>query len=70
MATQTNPPEGDKPHLTLVGEDGNAMSIMGRASKVLRRAGRADEVPAFMAEAMAGDYDHVLQTCMKWFDVD
>jgi hypothetical protein len=59
-----------KPRLTLVGENGNAFAIMSRAAKVLRRAGRADDVDAFMAEATAGDYDHVLQTCMRWFEVD
>ena len=27
-----------------------------------------DEIAAFMSEAMAGDYDHLLQTAMRWFD--
>jgi hypothetical protein len=70
MDETTPTPEGEKPHLTLLGMDGNAFSVIGRANKVLRRAGRSADIPEFNAEAMAGDYDHVLQTCMKWFEVD
>jgi hypothetical protein len=29
----------------------------------------AAERAAFQAEATSGDYDHLLQTCMKWVDV-
>jgi len=28
-----------------------------------------EERDAFMDEAMSGDYDHLLQTCMKWVSV-
>ena len=28
-----------------------------------------EEIAAFTAEAMSGDYDHVLQTVMRWVDV-
>ena len=51
----------------LSGEDGNAFFIIGRVSKALRRAGAgASEVEAFRAEAMSGNYDNVLRTCMRW----
>lgn len=54
----------------LLGEDGNAMMMIGSVRKALRRAGvPADELTAFVDEAMAGDYDHVLQTCMTWVEV-
>ena len=54
----------------LTGEDGNAFFILGRISKAMRKEGiRAAEVQTFMVEAMAGDYDHLLQTCMAWVDV-
>jgi hypothetical protein len=54
----------------LSGEDGNAFSIIGRVRKALRRADVPDdEIDKFSEEAMAGDYDHVLQTAMKWVDV-
>lgn len=53
----------------LAGENGNAFSIMGRVTKAMRREGVDDkEIKAFQAEAMSGDYDHLLQTCMKWVD--
>jgi len=28
------------------------------------------EINAFMADAMSGDYDHLLATCMRWFEVE
>ncbi len=58
----------DYKHVTvhLLGEDGNAMSIISRVTKALRRAGATNvELSAFQAEAMSGDYDHVLQTVMQ-----
>lgn len=54
----------------LSGEDGNAFSILGRVSREMRRADvPAVEIKAFMDDAMSGDYDHLLQTCMRWVDV-
>jgi hypothetical protein len=51
----------------LVGEDGNAFSILGRVSRALRDAGAGEEkVGAYMKEATSGDYDHLLQTTMRW----
>jgi len=56
--------------VTLVGRDGNAYSILGAVSEALKRAGIAkSERDAFFAEATAGDYDHLLQTAMRWVDV-
>ncbi len=47
-----------KPTVKLVGEDGNAFSIMGRVSKTLKRAGLREEADKFMKEAMqAESYD-------------
>ncbi len=55
----------------LLGEDGNAFAIMGRVTRAMRRAGlAASEIDAFRKEAMSGDYDRVLQTCMKWVKVE
>jgi hypothetical protein len=54
----------------LTGEDGNAMFIIGRVAKALRRAGvSTDEISRFSSEAMSGDYDNVLTTAMRWVDV-
>ena len=56
-----------KPVLKLVGYDGNAFSILGRAQKVAKKNGMDWE--KIQAEATSGDYDHLLQTMMKYFDV-
>ena len=53
----------------LTGGDGNAMSVIGKVAQALRRAGHGAEVATFMDEAMSGDYNPVLQTCMAWVDV-
>lgn len=59
-----------KPRLKLSGEDGNAFFILGRARKTARQAGWTDEQWELVAnEAMAGDYNHLLQTMVKHFDV-
>lgn len=53
----------------LVGGDGNAFFILGRCQQAARRANLPpEEIKAFMAEASAGDYNHLLATCMRWFD--
>lgn len=55
----------------LLGHDGNAFFILGTVARALRRAGAsAEEVSEFHAEATAGDYDHLLRTCMAWVDVE
>ena len=55
----------------LTGEDGNAVAILGRVSRALRQAGVSQaERDAFTQEATAGDYDHLLQTIMRWVEVD
>ena len=56
--------------VTLTGEDGNVFAVLGRCREAARDAGLSDdEVANFMAEAMAGDYDHLLQTAMRWFEI-
>ena len=55
----------------LVGEDGNAFAILARCKRQARRAGLPqEEIDAFMKEATAGDYQHLLVTVMNWFEVD
>ena len=56
--------------LKLVGEDGNAFAIMGRARQALRRNGRSDLIDAFTSECTSGDYSNLLATCMRYFVVD
>lgn len=59
----------DKPRLELVGLDGNAFMILGRAKGSARDAGwTPEQISNFITEAKSGDYDHLLQTCMEHFD--
>lgn len=54
----------------LTGEDGNAFAVIGAVMKALKRNKvPKDEQDKFMNEAMSGDYNHVLQTCMKYVEV-
>ena len=65
-----NSPKYPDVHVQLVGEDGNAFAILGRVQAAMKNAKvpQADQ-DAFMKEATAGDYDHLLRTCMEWVDV-
>ena len=55
----------------LIGEDGNAFSIIGRTTRALRRACvDAEEIKEFQRQARSGDYDNVLQTVMQWVTTD
>jgi hypothetical protein len=47
--------------------DGNAFAIIALGRKELQKLGRHDEVPAFTEEMTSGDYDHLIQTIIKWF---
>lgn len=60
----------NKPELELVGEDGNAFAILGKAQRVAKGAGwDKDKIKEFLDEAMSGNYDHLLQICHKYFDI-
>jgi hypothetical protein len=59
-----------KPKLKLSGNDGNAFFILGRAKREAdKKKWTAAQWSAFSTLAKAGDYDHLLQTCMDYFDV-
>jgi hypothetical protein len=54
----------------LSGNDGNAFAVMGACRKAARRAKvSSEEIERFTKEATSSDYDHLLATCMAWFDV-
>ena len=54
----------------LTGQDGNAFNLISLVRTALRKNGvPQDKIEEFVDDAMSGDYDHVLQTCMKWVDV-
>ena len=59
-----------KPKVKLVGEDGNAFAILGRCKREAEKFGwTKEQIKEFMTEAMSGDYDNLLQTVIKNFDV-
>jgi hypothetical protein len=59
------------PHVTahLIRHDSNAMSILGNCTRTARLEGvPQDELDIFFEEATSGNYNHLLQTCMRWFE--
>lgn len=58
-------------HVKLVGQNGNAFNILAICLQAMCRAGLSqEERDAFHKEATSGNYDHLLATCMEWFDVE
>ena len=54
----------------IIGQDGNAFAILGAVSKAMKRANiPKDKIDECMTEMRSGDYDHLLQTAMKWVNV-
>ena len=66
----TMEPKYPQVDVELVGHNGNAFSIMGRVTLAMRRAGLSKEqIDEYRKEATAGDYDHLLQTTMRYVEV-
>jgi hypothetical protein len=58
-------------HVKLIGEDGNAFSILGRVRRAMRNAGLSkEEIDTFYSEATDGDYDNLLCTVMDWVNTE
>ena len=59
-----------KPSCKLVGRDGNAYAVMGAVKVALRKAKVPEAViSAYLAEAMSGDYNHLLATSCNYVSV-
>lgn len=63
-----------KPRVRLSGMDGNAFAIMGSVKKAMNDFYETREqankyFSDYQTEAMSGDYDHLLQTTMKYCEV-
>ena len=55
----------------LSGKDGNAYAIIGAVRLAMRRANLPQQaIKTFTEEAMASDYDHVLQTAMATVTIE
>lgn len=56
--------------IELIGRDSNAMSILGNCTQTARLSGvPQEELDIFFEEATSGNHDHLIQTCMRWFNV-
>ena len=61
----------NKPTVKLIGQDGNAFSVMGLVKKALKHAGADKEyVDKYLKEAISGDYDHLLVVSMEYVNVE
>lgn len=65
--TDTKYPEIE---VQLTGTDGNAFAVMGAVQRAMRKHPEAkNDVAEFQKEAMSGDYNHLLMTCMQYVTV-
>lgn len=53
----------------LIGQDGNAFSILGIVRNALIKNNYRELATEFMEEATKGDYNHLLSTVMKYVDI-
>lgn len=59
-----------KVKVKLTGTDGNAFFVLGTVVHAMRKARlRKDEIGAFINEAMSSDYDHLLQTVLRYVHI-
>jgi len=54
-------------NMTIEVNDGNAYSFMGAGRRALIKMGRDSEIDTFLQEMTSGDYNHLIQTFLKWF---
>lgn len=54
----------------LTGEDGNAFHILGRVTLAIKESDKPELSEEFYREALSGNYDHLLRTCMKYVEVE
>jgi hypothetical protein len=61
----------NKPVVELSNCDGNAFLILGKVRKAMKKQGVPQEkIDEFTKEATSGNYDHLLQTAMKYCKVE
>lgn len=57
-----------KVKVKLVGEDGNAFSIIGRVLKALKRSDQPEAAAEYLERARSGDYDNLLRVTLEYID--
>tara|TARA_Y100000034_G_scaffold99345_1_gene121985 strand:- start:659 stop:919 length:261 start_codon:yes stop_codon:yes gene_type:complete len=66
----TSAANANKPALHLVGCDGNAFAILSKAHRAAKGANwSCEKIDEVMHEATCGDYNHLIQTMIKYFEV-
>lgn len=61
----------NKPKVKLIGVNGNAFNIMAICRRTAIKAKWSQEkIDALLKEMTSGDYDNLLRTAMKHFDVE
>ena len=59
-----------RPTVRLLGEDGNAFSILGRVRVALKRVGNERRVlDAYTTQATSGDYDYLLAVTLRFIEL-
>ena len=54
----------------IIGTDGNGFAIISKVRRALQQAKvESVEIDSFTKQAMSGDYDNLLRTCLCWVDV-
>lgn len=57
----------EKVQFDIANSDDNAFALIGGWKRAARREGWSeDDIEAVLAEAMSGDYDHLVQTIMGY----
>ena len=60
-----------KPIVKLIGQDGNAFSVMGAVKQALKQSGADKEyIDKYLNEAMSGDYYNLLAVSMKYVQIE
>jgi hypothetical protein len=60
----------NRPKLRLTAASGGAMHVVMNCRAAAKKAGwTRDQIDALTKELTAGDYDHVLQTALTYFEV-
>lgn len=55
----------------LVGTDSNGFFLASRVRMALKKGGVSkEEQEKFFDEALSGNYNHLLTTCMEWVNVE
>ena len=53
----------------IIGKDSNAFAILGYVRRCILSSNRPELADDFMREATAGDYNHLLITCMRYVNI-